>query len=224
MIPKLHDQKTKYDQAAISDYVLRHTKEHPASKKLREVTMQHKHSMMLVSADESRFFGQLVRILGAKKCIEIGTYTGYNTLSVALALPDDGKVIACDVVEAFPNIGKPFWKEAGVEHKIDLRIQPAEKTLDDLIANGETGTFDFVFIDADKPGYDAYYEKSLQLLRPGGVIALDNVLWNGAVTDASQNDPDTVSLREIGDKVYRDERVDTSFLPIADGVQIAVKL
>ncbi|XP_065843170.1 probable caffeoyl-CoA O-methyltransferase 2 isoform X2 [Oscarella lobularis] len=186
--------------------------------------MQHKHSMMLVSADESRFFGQLVRILGAKKCIEIGTYTGYNTLSVALALPDDGKVIACDVVEAFPNIGKPFWKEAGVEHKIDLRIQPAEKTLDDLIANGETGTFDFVFIDADKPGYDAYYEKSLQLLRPGGVIALDNVLWNGAVTDASQNDPDTVSLREIGDKVYRDERVDTSFLPIADGVQIAVKL
>ena len=164
----------------------------------------------------------LVRLIGACRCIEVGVFTGYSALTVALALPADGYLLACDVSDDYTQVGRPFWEAAGVAGKIDLRLAPALETLDARIAAGEAGRFDFAFIDADKSAYDAYYERCLQLLRPGGLIAIDNVLWGGSVARPA-NDADTRALQALNDKLHGDERIDLAMLPLGDGLTLARK-
>jgi caffeoyl-CoA O-methyltransferase len=192
--------------------------------KLRQATAQHPLANMQISPEQGQFMGLLVQLIGAKKCLEIGVFTGYSALVVALNLPADGKIVACDVSEEFTAIGQPYWQQAGVRDKIDLRIAPALETLDKLLANGEAETFDFAFIDADKNNYTAYYEKCLELVRSGGVILVDNVLWDGRVADPSmQDDKRTQSIAALNRHIYEDERVDISLIPIGDGLTIARK-
>lgn len=191
-------------------------------RRLREATASHPRAQMQIPADQGQLLQLLVELIGARKTLEIGVFTGYSSLAVALALPADGKIVACDVSEEFTSIAKPFWREAGVEHKIDLRIAPALETLQSL--EPEAGTFDFAFIDADKANYDGYYEAALRLLRPGGLIALDNVLQMGRALDAeAASDPDVAALRALNAKVKADPRVTMTVLPIADGLTLARK-
>ena len=197
--------------------------EHPALKELRIETAGLPESMMQICPEQGALMGNLIRMISAKRTIEVGTFTGYSALVVALALPEDGEVIACDVSEEWTAIGKEKWEQAGVSHKIDLRLGPAVDTLDELIQQGQEGSFDFAFIDADKVNYTAYYEKCLQLITTGGVIAIDNVLWGGSVLDGKRNDEDTKAIRELNDFVALDERVNISMIPIGDGVTLVVK-
>ncbi|MEH2307217.1 class I SAM-dependent methyltransferase [Nostoc sp.] len=191
--------------------------------KLRQETASHPRSTMQISPEQGQFMRLLVQLIGAKKTLEVGVFTGYSSLSVALALPDDGKIIAADVSEEFTAIASRYWQEAGVAHKIDLRLAPGLETLDQLLATGQAETFDFAFIDADKENYDGYYERSLQLLRPGGLIAIDNVLWSGQVADPENQDESTQSIRALNEKLHHDERVTLSLVPIADGLTLAIK-
>jgi caffeoyl-CoA O-methyltransferase len=165
----------------------------------------------------------LAKLIGARRCIEVGVFTGYSSLAVALALPEDGRILACDVSEEWTAIAQRYWRKGGVAHKIELKLQPATRTLEALLANGEAGRYDFAFIDADKPAYAAYYELLLQLLRPGGLIAVDNTLWSGKVADPSEHDANTSALRAFNDTLHRDERIDLSLLPIGDGLTLARK-
>jgi caffeoyl-CoA O-methyltransferase len=178
---------------------------------------------MQISPEQGQLMALLVQALGAKRAIEIGTFTGYSALWVALALPSDGRLVCCDVNAEWTAIGQKFWAKAGVARKIDLRIAPALETLERMLAGGEAGAYDFAFIDADKTGYDAYYERCLQLLRRGGMIAIDNVLWGGSVADPKKRSADTLALRALNKKIHRDERVAMSMLPIGDGVTLALK-
>ncbi|WP_019507884.1 class I SAM-dependent methyltransferase [Pleurocapsa sp. PCC 7319] len=191
--------------------------------KLRAETDQHRGSIMQISPDQGQFMAMLIKLIGAKKAIDIGVFTGYSSLAVALALPEDGKVIACDCDPESTAIARRFWQEAGVEHKIDFQLAPALDTLDRLIAEGQSGSFDFVFIDADKRNYLNYYERALTLLRTGGLIAVDNVLWFGRVVDPEDTDKRTLAIREFNQKMHQDERVFISMLPIADGLTLALK-
>jgi len=178
---------------------------------------------MQISPEQGQFMALLVQLIGAKKTLEIGVFTGYSTLSVALALPEDGRIVACDVNEKDCAIALSSWQKANVAHKIDLRIAPALDTLESLITNGESNTFDFAFIDADKGNYDNYYEKCLQLVRSGGLIAIDNMLWYGRVADSGAQDKRTKRIRALNEKVRDDERVATSLLPVGDGLLLALK-
>jgi predicted O-methyltransferase YrrM len=205
------------------DYVLAHgAREHPAQAALREATRAHPHAGMQIGADQGQFMALLVKLLGARRTIEIGTFTGYSALAVALALPDDGCVLACDVSDEYTRIGRPFWQQAGVAHKIELVLAPALQTLDDRLAAGEAGRYDFAFIDADKANYDAYYERCLRLLRAGGLIAFDNMVWRGAVARPAR-DADTAALQALNAKLQRDERVDHALLTVGDGLALARK-
>jgi predicted O-methyltransferase YrrM len=208
---------------ALYDYVLAHSlREHPAQTALREVTSKHRHGGMQVSPEQGQFMGLLVRLIGARRTIEIGVFTGYSALAVALALPADGKVLACDVSDEYTRIGRPYWEAAGVADKIDLRLAPALATLDGLLAEEGAGRYDFAFIDADKTRYDDYYERCLALLRPGGLIAIDNVLWGGSVARPAQ-DADTTALQALNRKLHHDDRIDLALLPIGDGLTLARK-
>ncbi|MDZ8056250.1 MAG: class I SAM-dependent methyltransferase [Aulosira sp. ZfuVER01] len=190
---------------------------------LRQETAQHPMARMQISPEQGQFMALLVKLIGAKKTLELGVFTGYSTLVVALALPADGKVVACDVSEEFTAIARRYWQQAGVADKIDLCIAPALETLDSLLAAGEAETFDFAFIDADKSNYDAYYERSLQLVRPGGLIAIDNVLWSGRVADPQVQDNRTGKIRAFNQKLHQDQRITLSLIPIADGLTLALK-
>ena len=206
------------------DYIGRVTLREPEIlRRLRDETSRHPYASMQISAEQGQFMALLVHLLSARKTLEIGVFTGYSSLAVALALPDDGRIIACDVSEEWTSIARRYWREAGVERKIDLRLGPALKTLDDLIAQGQGGRFDFAFIDADKGNYINYYERALVLLRQGGLIAVDNVLWDGKVIDPSVNDADTRAIRAFNESLHNDERVWLSMLPIRDGLTLACK-
>ena len=191
--------------------------------KLRAVTNLHRASVMQISPDQGQFIAMLIKLMGAKKTIDIGVFTGYSSLAVALALPEDGKVIACDCDPESTAIACRFWQEAGVEQKIDFQLAPALDTLERLIAEGQSGSFDFVFIDADKRNYSNYYERALTLLRTGGLVAIDNVLWSGRVADSEDTDKRTIAIRDLNQKIHQDERVFVSMLPIADGLTLALK-
>ncbi len=206
------------------DYLLKVSlREAPVLQRLRDETRQHPRAMMQISPEQGQFMQMLVQLMQAKKYLEIGVFTGYSSLAVAMALPADGRIVACDVSEEFTAIARRYWQEAGVADKIDLRLAPALDTLDALIADGWSGSFDFAFIDADKTNYDGYYEKALTLMRPGGLIAFDNVLWDGSVADPAIQDEDTVALRNLNEKLHGDERVSLSMLPIGDGLTLALK-
>ena len=205
-------------------YIVDHSvRDNPALAALREATAGMKWGGMQIGPDQGQFMQLLVKLIGARKCIEIGVFTGYSSLAVALALPPDGKIIACDVNEEWTAIARKHWKMAGVEGKIDLRLAPATETLDKLIAEGGAGQYDFAFIDADKPNYLVYYEMCLKLLRVGGLIAIDNTLWSGDVVKRDKTDDNTLAIRAVNDALHEDDRVDVALLAIGDGVTLARK-
>jgi caffeoyl-CoA O-methyltransferase len=206
---------------ALYEYLLAHSlREHPAQVALREATKPLPHGGMQIGPEQGQFMAMLVRLIGARRAIEIGVFTGYSALTVALALPEDGRLLACDVSDEYTRIGRPYWQAAGVMHKIDLQLAPARQTLDAKLAAGEAGQYDFAFIDADKTAYDDYYERCLELIRPGGLIAIDNVLWSGSVARPAKT-ADTAALQALNDKLHYDERIDLSLLPIGDGLTLA---
>jgi len=190
---------------------------------LREVTAKLDMAIMQIAPDQGQFMGLLTKLVSAQKAIEIGVFTGYSALCIAAALPDDGRLVACDISEEWTNIGQKYWQKAGLAHKIQLNLAPATETLQRLLDKGQASTFDFAFIDADKINYDQYYEQCLQLIRPGGLIVIDNTLWGGSVADASKNDDDTNAIRALNDKLPNDTRVDISMIPVGDGLTLARK-
>ena len=192
-------------------------------RRLREETAVLPSANMQIAPEQAQLLGLLVELMGARRCLEIGTFTGYSTLAVAAALPADGTVLACEVSEEWTQIARRYWQEAGVREKIDLRLAPAADTLQTLVADGEAGTFDFALIDADKENYGRYYEFCLELLRAGGLVAIDNVLWHGQVIDRSVSDGDTTAIREFNSALRVDSRVSLSLVPIGDGMTLARK-
>ena len=191
--------------------------------RLREETAKMPQHNMQISPEQGQFIALLVELIGARKCLEVGTFTGYSTLSLALALPEDGQIVACDISEEFTSRAKPYWQKAGVAGKIDLRLGPALETLDALIADGESGAFDFAFIDADKVNYQGYFQRALDLIRRGGLILVDNVLWSGAVVDPARDDEDTEAIRAFNQACADDPRISLSLVPIGDGLTLARK-
>jgi caffeoyl-CoA O-methyltransferase len=206
------------------DYILANSlREKPLFKKLRRETAKMPMAGMQISPEQGQFMALLVELIGAKKAIEIGTFTGYSGLCVATALPPGGHLWCCDVSEEFTSIARKFWKEAKLDKKITLTLAPATETIKKLLKSKHAGTFDFAFIDADKSNYDAYYEGALKLLRKGGIIAIDNVLWGGRVADPKAVSPDTKAIRKLNAKIHKDKRVTASLLPIGDGLILARK-
>ena len=191
--------------------------------RLREETASLPQAGMQISPEQGQFLALLVRLIGAKRVLEVGVFTGYSSTALALALPPDGHMTACDISEHWTAIARRYWGIAGIAEKIDLRLGPALDTLDQLIAEGNAGDYDFVFIDADKENYDGYYERALTLLRSGGLLAVDNVLWGGKVADADAQDPDTRAIRRLNEKMRDDPRVFTALLTVADGLALAFK-
>lgn len=209
---------------AVADYMQTISLREPdVLKKLREQTHTMSMAQMQISPEQGQFMRLMMELMHAKKTLDIGTFTGYSAISVALGLPPDGKVIACDINGEWTKIARRYWDLAGVSNKIELRLAPAVETLQTLIDEGQANTFDFAFIDADKKNYSNYYELSLKLLRPGGLVAVDNVLWDGAVADPEINDENTVAIRNLNVKIHQDERVSLSMLPIGDGLTLARK-
>ena len=210
---------------SIYQYLCDHSlREDPILKELRDHTYDMEERAMQIAPEQGQFMQMLIKLIGAKNTIEVGVFTGYSSLAIALALPEDGRIVACDVNPQYTSVAEKFWVSAGVREKIDLRIGPARDTLSELISDdGLANTFDFAFIDADKVNYDHYYELCLQLIRPGGLITVDNVLWGGSVSDDAINDVDTNSIRALNDKLHQDERIDLSLVPVGDGLTLAMK-
>jgi predicted O-methyltransferase YrrM len=207
---------------ALNNYVQRvGVREHPVLATLRERTASLEMHRMQISPDEGAFLAMLVRLLPARRILEIGTFTGYSSTAMALAQDADDRILCCDVSKEWTDIARQAWTDAGVADRITLRLAPAVETLDELLAEGQGSLFDLAFIDADKGNYDNYYERALRLVRPGGLIAIDNVLWGGRVVDESDQDADTVAIRALNEKIATDERVDVAMTPIADGVTLA---
>jgi predicted O-methyltransferase YrrM len=205
-------------------YLLAHSsRESPVLARLRAATASLPGAGMQIGPDQGQLMQLLVRMLGARRCLDIGTYTGYSSLAVALALPRDARVVTCDVSAEWTHVARQFWREAGVETVIELHLRPARETLDALLAAGEAGSFDFAFIDADKPSYIDYYERALELVRAGGLIAVDNTLWSGKLGDARFDDADTRALRLFNEHVHRDARVDLALLTVGDGLTLMRK-
>jgi predicted O-methyltransferase YrrM len=203
-------------------YLLRHSLREPAPlAALRAETASHPRVNMQIAPEQGQFMQMLVRLMGARRTVEVGVFTGYSSLAVALALPADGHVLACDISEEYTAIARRHWQLAGMAHKIELVIAPALATLDARLAAGAAGSYDFAFIDADKGGYYAYYERLLRLVRPGGLIAVDNTLWSGAVADPGDRSADTLAIREFNERLLADERIDLSLVPIGDGLTLA---
>ena len=210
---------------SIYQYLCDHSlREDPILKDLRDHTYDMEEKARQIAPEQGQFMQMRVKLIGAKNTIEVGVFTGYSSLAIALALPEDGRIVACDVNPQYTSVAEKFWVRAGVRKKIDLRIGPAKDTLSELISHdGLANTFDFAFIDADKVNYEHYYELCLQLVRPGGLITIDNVLWGGAIADENIIDTDTNSIRILNDKLHMDERIDLSLVPIGDGLTLALK-
>jgi predicted O-methyltransferase YrrM len=198
-------------------------REHPVLAALRAETASHPRVNMQIAPEQGQFMALLAKLLGATRCIEVGVFTGYSSLAVALAMPATGRLVACDISEEYTAVARRHWEQAGVAGKIDLRIAPALETLDAMLAAGGAGAWDFAFVDADKGGYAEYYERLLALLRPGGLIAVDNTLWDGDVADPGNREPDTLAIRAFNEKLHADERIDLSLVPIGDGLTLARK-
>lgn len=206
-------------QSGLGDYLVEvGTRETPVQARLREETGRMQQAVMQISPDQGQLLHFLTATVGARRAIEVGTFTGYSALAIASALPADGELIACDTSAEWTAIARRYWQEAGLESRIRLRLAPALETLDALIAEGRAGQFDFAFVDADKTGYDAYYERCLALLRPGAVIVFDNMLWGGAVADPRDQSDDTAALRALNRKIREDGRVDMCLAPVGDGM------
>lgn len=209
---------------ALYGYILANSlREPPALKQLRGETASHPHANMQIAPEQGQFMALLAELTGAKKILEIGVFTGYSSICLALALPAEGRLTACDISEEYTAVARHYWEQAGVAHKVDLHVGPALETLEQLLADGHAGSYDLAFIDADKANYDAYYERALALLRRGGLLMIDNVLWNGQVADPAFVDVDTRAIRGLNEKIHADERVSISLLPVADGVTLALK-
>ena len=209
---------------SVYDYMLEHSlRESEACRLLREETAPMKMGMMQVSPEQGQFMAFLVRLTGTRRALEIGTFTGYSALCVAQALPSDGRLVCCDVSEEWTSVGQRYWQSAGVSDKIDLKIGPATETLQALREDGEEGRYDFAFIDADKKNYLVYYENVLSLLRTGGVLLIDNVLWGGSVANPGKNDDDTNAIRTLNQHLHGDDRVLLSMLPVGDGLTLVMK-
>jgi len=212
-----------FDEGTYNYLVNTSVRETDLAKRLREETQKLPMAAMQIGPDQGQFMQMLVQLIQARRTLEVGVFTGYSSLWVAGGLPDDGRIIACDVSEEFTAVARRYWREAGVDHKIDLQLRPALETLNELLANGNAGTFDFAFIDADKSNYDNYYERTLKLLRTGGLIAIDNTIWSGRVANPNETDEDTVAIRRLNEKLHRDERVALSMLTVGDGLTLAMK-
>jgi caffeoyl-CoA O-methyltransferase len=192
-------------------------------RRLREETAALPNARMQIAPEQGQFMALLVQLTGARRCLEVGVFTGYSSLAVALALPDGGRIVACDVSDEWTTVARRYWSAAGVAHKIDLRLAPALETLEGLLAAGEAGSYDFAFLDADKENYLRYYELALGLVRPGGLIVADNTLWSGRVIDPSNGEAATVALRRFNETVHTDDRIDLSLVPVGDGLTLARK-
>jgi O-methyltransferase len=209
---------------ALADYVdANWLRESPLKRRLREETAKLPQAGMQISAHQGQQIAWLARAVGARRAVEVGTFTGYSSLSIAEVLPADGKLWCCDVSEQWTGIARRYWKEAGVESRIELTIAPALETLDGLLAQGLTGQLDLAFIDANKDGYDAYYERCMKLVRPGGIVLIDNVLWGGSVANLADKDADTQAIRALNAKLKTDERVDLALFAVGDGMTCTLK-
>lgn len=211
------------NQTLYQYYLQNSLREPPILEQLRLETAKLSAAKMQIAPEQGQFLSFLIKLIGAKKTIDIGVFTGYSSLVVALALPDEGRVIACDTNIEWTKIAKKYWQLAEQDKKIALHLAPAQQTLDHLLQQGEANTFDFIFIDADKQNYDVYYEYSLKLVRPGGIIAIDNVLWGGLVADEANQEESTVAIRLLNQKIHQDDRVILSMLPLADGLTLVIK-